>query len=192
MDRRGDRAAVAIVKTLSMAALAAASVAALSGCAAPDTAPAPAIPARLVVPATQELSLKTKAVGVQIYECAADRDDATHFEWVFRAPEATLLDAKGNRVGVHYAGPTWEANDGSKVLGEVKARDDGPDATAIPWLLLAAKSATGKGPLARTTSVQRILTVGGKAPGDGCGPAQAGREIRVPYEAAYYFYAAAR
>ena len=192
MDRRGDRAAVAIVKTLSMAALVAASVAALSGCAAPDTAPAPAIPARLVVPATQELSLKTKAVGVQIYECAADRDDATHFEWVFRAPEATLLDAKGNRVGVHYAGPTWEANDGSKVLGEVKARDDGPDATAIPWLLLAAKSATGKGPLARTTSVQRILTVGGKAPGDGCGPAQAGREIRVPYEAAYYFYAAAR
>jgi len=192
MDRRGDRAAVAIVKTLSMAALAAASVAALSGCAAPDTAPPPAIPARLVVPATQELSLKTKAVGVQIYECAADRDDATHFEWVFRAPEATLLDAKGNRVGVHYAGPTWEANDGSKVLGEVKARDDGPDATAIPWLLLAAKSATGKGPLARTTSVQRILTVGGKAPGDGCGPAQAGREIRVPYEAAYYFYAAAR
>ena len=192
MDRRGDSAAVAIVKTLSMAALAAASVAALSGCAAPDTAPAPAIPARLVVPATQELSLKTKAVGVQIYECAADRDDATHFEWVFRAPEATLLDAKGNRVGVHYAGPTWEANDGSKVLGEVKARDDGPDATAIPWLLLAAKSATGKGPLARTTSVQRILTVGGKAPGDGCGPAQAGREIRVPYEAAYYFYAAAR
>jgi hypothetical protein len=167
-------------------------VAALSGCAAPDTAPAPAIPARLVVPATQELSLKTKAVGVQIYECAADRDDATRFEWVFRAPEATLLDAKGNRVGVHYAGPTWEANDGSKVLGEVKARDDGPDATAIPWLLLAAKSATGKGPLARTTSVQRILTVGGKAPGDGCGPAQAGREIRVPYEAAYYFYAAAR
>jgi len=192
MDRRGDRAAVAIVKTLSMAALAAASVAALSGCAAPDTAPPPAIPARLVVPATQELSLKTKAVGVQIYECAADRDDATRFEWVFRAPEATLLDAKGNRVGVHYAGPTWEANDGSKVLGEVKARDDGPDATAIPWLLLAAKSATGKGPLARTTSVQRILTVGGKAPGDGCGPAQAGREIRVPYEAAYYFYAAAR
>jgi len=192
MDRRGDSAAVAIVKTLSMAALAAASVAALSGCAAPDTAPAPAIPARLVVPATQELSLKTKAVGVQIYECAADRDDATRFEWVFRAPEATLLDAKGNRVGVHYAGPTWEANDGSKVLGEVKARDDGPDATAIPWLLLAAKSATGKGPLARTTSVQRILTVGGKAPGDGCGPAQAGREIRVPYEAAYYFYAAAR
>jgi len=192
MDRRGDRAAVAIVKTLSMAALVAASVAALSGCAAPDTAPAPAIPARLVVPATQELSLKTKAVGVQIYECAADRDDATRFEWVFRAPEATLLDAKGNRVGVHYAGPTWEANDGSKVLGEVKARDDGPDATAIPWLLLAAKSATGKGPLARTTSVQRILTVGGKAPGDGCGPAQAGREIRVPYEAAYYFYAAAR
>ena len=82
MDRRGDRAAVAIVKTLSMAALAAASVAALSGCAAPDTAPPPAIPARLVVPATQELSLKTKAVGVQIYECAADRDDATRFEWV--------------------------------------------------------------------------------------------------------------
>ena len=174
-----------------MAAIAAASwLAALSGCA--TTGAAPAIPARLVVPATQELSLQTRAVGVQIYDCTPAKDDATRFEWVFRAPEATLLDAKGNRVGTHYAGPTWESSDGSKVVGELKARDDGPDATAIPWLLLSAKSVSGKGPLARTTSVQRIQTVGGKAPGDGCGPAQAGKELRVPYEAAYYFYAAAR
>ena len=67
-----------------------------------------------------------------------------------------------------------------------------PSLAARQGIVPGIKVDTGKGPLARTTSVQRILTVGGKAPGDGCGPAQAGREIRVPYEAAYYFYAAAR
>jgi len=49
------------------------------------------------------------------------------------------------KIGKHYAGPTWESNDGSKVVGEVKARDDGPAPTAIPWLLLSAKSTSGNG-----------------------------------------------
>ncbi|MEP6656547.1 MAG: DUF3455 domain-containing protein [Betaproteobacteria bacterium] len=136
------------------------------------------------------LLLETRATGVQIYDCKPGKDDPARFEWVFRAPEADLFDAAGRKIGKHYAGPTWEGNDGSKAVGEIKARDDGPDVNAIPWLLLSAKSTSGIGVLGRTVSVQRVRTVGGKAPVDGCGQAQAGKETRVPYGAAYYFYVA--
>ena len=39
-------------------------------------------------------------------------------------------------VGIHYGGPTWESLSGSKVVGAVIDRAT-PDASAIPWLLLA-------------------------------------------------------
>jgi hypothetical protein len=165
-------------------------VALLAGCATPGTGTAPSVPDNLRVPAAQTLSLETRAAGVQIYDCKPSKNDPAHFEWVFRAPEADLFDAAGKRIGRHYAGPTWESNDGSKVVGEVIARDDGPDANAIPWLLLSAKSTSSAGVLARTASVQRIQTVGGKAPAGGCSQAQAGKELRVPYTATYAFYVA--
>lgn len=76
---------------------------------------------------------------MQLNECKASKDDPMEFEWVFKAPEAELFNSAGKRIGRHYSGPTWEANDGSKVIGEVKARDNGPDPNAIPWLLLSAK-----------------------------------------------------
>jgi hypothetical protein len=138
------------------------------------------------------LSHQIPATGVQIYECVATKADPTKFEWVFRAPDAELFDTAGRKIGKHYAGPTWEAEDGSKVVAEVKGRDDGPDANAIPWLLLAAKSASGSGSFGRTQVIQRINTVGGKAPAGGCAQAQAGQIARVPYKATYYFYAPAR
>ena len=34
------------------------------------------------------------------------------------APDASLLDAKGQVIGKHFAGPSWQANDGSIVVGE--------------------------------------------------------------------------
>src|SRR5437773_10638752 len=158
----------------------------LAGCAAPNVGTNPLVPENLKVPAGQTLSLVSPATGVQIYECGATKTE--RFEWVFRAPEADLFDAAGKKIGEHYAGPTWESNDGSKAVGEVKARDDGPDVNAIPWLLLSAKSTSGVGVLGQTVSVQRVQTVGGQAPVGGCSPAQAGKEVRVPYSAAYYFY----
>ena len=164
-------------------------VALLAACATSHAGTLPAVPDSLAVPATQTLLLGTRASGVQIYDCKPSKDDPYRFEWVFRAPEADLFDAAGTRVGKHYAGPAWEANDGSKVVGEVKAHDDGPDANAIPWLLLSAKSTSGAGVLARTASVQRLQTVGGKPPAGGCSEARAGAEARVPYSATYYFYA---
>jgi len=98
----------------------------------------PVIPENLKAPTTQILSLEARAVGVQIYTCNARKDDPTRFEWVFKAPEADLFDTAGKKIGKHYAGPTWEANDGSKVVGELKTKADSPDANAIPWLLLSA------------------------------------------------------
>jgi hypothetical protein len=167
-------------------------VALLAGCATSKVGTVPLVPDSLKVPATQTLSLETRATGVQIYDCKPNKDDPTRFEWVFKAPEADLFDPAGTKIGKHYAGPTWESNDGSKVVGEVKARDDGPDANAIPWLLLGAKSTSGVGVFGQTVSVQRVQTVGGKAPVDGCSQAQAGKESRVPYKAVYYFYVARR
>jgi len=147
------------------------------------------VPDKLQVPAGQVLAFDLPARGVQIYVCTARKDDATKFEWTLKAPEAELFDASGKGVVKHYAGPTWEAGDGSMVVGEVKARDDGPDPNAIPWLLLSAKATSGNGMLGNIVSVQRLHTVGGKAPADGCSEAaHAGREVRVLYRARYAFY----
>ena len=148
------------------------------------------VPENLKVPATQTLAVSVQARGVQIYECGVSKADPARFEWIFKAPEAELFDKAGKKIGKHYAGPTWESDDGSKVVGAAKARDDGPDANAIPWLLLSATSAEGNGIFGKTQSVQRVNTVGGKAPADGCNQAQLGKIARVSYSATYNFYVA--
>ncbi len=147
------------------------------------------VPEKLRVAPDQVLALELRGEGVQIYVCTARKDDAAKFEWILKAPEARLFDDAGRLVGKHYGGPTWEGNDGSKVVGELKARDDGPDANAIPWLLLNAKASSGGGMFGKTTSIQRLRTVGGKAPAEGCSKAaEAGSEVRMPYQARYAFY----
>ena len=50
------------------------------------------------------------------------------------APEAELFDGDGKRVGHHFASPRWEADDGSRIVGSVKARADAPQRGAIAWL----------------------------------------------------------
>ncbi len=150
----------------------------------------PGVPEALKAPANQVVSLEAQGSGVQIYECKAGKDDPTRFEWVFKAPEADLFDIAGKKIGKHYAGPTWESNDGSKVVGEVKAKDSGPDPKAIPWLLLSARSNSGSGAFSKIQSIQRLYTTGGVAPAEGCTQAQVGKEVGVPYKAKYYFYTA--
>src|SRR4029077_4913833 len=59
------------------------------------------MPDALKVPGTQELSLEVQATGVQVYECKASKDEPTRFEWVFKAPEAVLLDSAGKKIGRH-------------------------------------------------------------------------------------------
>jgi hypothetical protein len=162
----------------------------LSGSASSTAVRPPDAPEALRPPADQVLALEAHATGVQIYECAASPDQPARFEWVFKAPEAELFDRTGRKVGKHYAGPTWESTDGSAVVGEVKARDGGPDPSAIPWLLLSTKSNSGAGVFSQVKSIQRLQTVGGKAPSAPCSKDNAQQVARVPYKAAYYFYVA--
>lgn len=148
------------------------------------------IPDGLRPPDGQVLALAARATGVQIYECKAVKDNPAQFSWTLKAPEADLKDLSGKAVGKHYAGPTWEASDGSKVMGEVVAKHDAPDVTSIPWLLLRAKSTSGSGIFSAIASVQRLKTSGGSAPASGCDSSQSGKESRVPYSAEYRFYKA--
>jgi hypothetical protein len=164
--------------------------------AAPPAAPAtteskptpPATPDAIKAPNPASLAYKGNAVGAQVYVCEPSKESKGKFEWTLKAPDATLTDDAGKPFAKHYAGPTWEAPDGSKVVAALKAKADAPDATAIPWLLLEAKSNDGQGVLANVGWVQRVQTVGGKAPATGCDKAHAGTQTRVDYRASYYFY----
>jgi len=162
----------------------------LSSCGMVNVNTNPAAPEKLKVPDGQKLSLESPATGVQIYECKLNQANLGRWEWVLKAPEADLFDSTGKKIGKHYGGPTWESNDGSKVVGEVKAKEDSPDSTAIPLLLLSAKSTSGTGVFSNVQSIHRLQTAGGKAPAAGCDKTQANKELRVPYKATYYFYVA--
>lgn len=150
-------------------------------------APLAGVPDKLKPGANESVAMVVPAKGVQIYECRAKKD-AQGYEWAFVAPQAELLDARGKRIGRHYAGPHWEAADGSKVVGAVKERADAPSADAIPWLLLGAKSVGPDGSFSRVSSIQRVNTFGGVAPKAGCSSETAGTSTRIAYTADYYFF----
>jgi hypothetical protein len=160
-----------------------------AGCVNLPTMSTKGVPPALKTPDGEVLSIAAHAAGVQIYECLATTG-ATAFAWTLKGPEAQLRYEAGRELGKHYAGPTWEANDGSKVVGDVVAHEAGPDPTAIPWLLLRAKTTSGTGVFTAVRSIQRLHTSGGKAPTTGCEKQYAGTEVRVAYSADYYFYTA--
>lgn len=157
--------------------------------AAPQNA-AIAVPETLNPTAGETLLMVVPAVGVQVYECRAAKAMPGAFEWAFVAPEAELFDPRGDRIGIHYAGPHWEAADGSRIVGVVKARADAPRAGTIPWLLLATRSVGTQGAFSKVASIQRVNTTGGAAPAHGCSQAAVGDMARVAYTADYYFFGA--
>lgn len=160
-----------------------------SASATPVALTLPETPDNIKPPAPAKLVLKANAKGAQIYVCDKSKDPKLGYEWTLKGPDAVLSDESGKAIGRHYAGPTWESVDGSKVVAAVKSKVDAPDSAAIPWLLLEAKSAEGQGALGKVTWVQRVHTSAGKAPATGCDKAHAGSEARVDYAAEYYFYA---
>jgi|GEM_PF-549104 len=153
-----------------------------------STIAAPTVPDALKPTSTDGVVAKTNAKGFQVYECKASTAGGAAFAWALTGPDAELSDDQGKAMGKHYAGPTWEAPDGSKVVGEKVQQADSPQATAVPWLLLRAKSTSGKGAFEHVTFVQRVDTTGGKAPASGCDAAHTGATTKVPYTATYYFY----
>ena len=142
--------------------------------------PAPDVPGDIAAPAGEKVFLVEHAVGVQIYSCNGT-------SWGLVAPRANLYDDHGKLEMTHYAGPTWETVEGSKVVGR-RVNGVQPDQTAIPWLLLEATSTTN-GRLAHIKHIQRINTAGGMAPAAGtCTPSTAGAVAEIPYTADYYFW----
>jgi len=154
--------------------------------ALPFSIPARQVPQQLQPPANEQLLLQVHAKGDQVYTCKANVEQ---YAWILKAPDAQLFDKSGKLFGRHFAGPSWEANDGSRVTGQAVANAPSPDANSIPWLLVKIVSHDGSGVLSRATSIQRLYTKGGKAPSSGCGESHAGQELRVPYSADYLFYA---
>jgi Protein of unknown function (DUF3455) len=155
----------------------------------PHTIPCPAnVPEALNPPAEATIELGLPATGVQIYTCASPKPGEAP-TWTPDGPHAVL--SSGDHVAViHFAGPTWQGLDGSQVKGTRLASADAPNATAVPWLLLSG-APTGAGTFAQTTHIQRLDTVGGKAPSAGCDASHVGAKALVPYRANYFFYRSA-
>jgi len=138
-------------------------------------------PGGIAVEAGNKVFLIVHAIGTQNYTCTGAGT------WSAAVPQADLFADNGHQIGTHFAGPTWQLKDGSKVLGmRLKGVTVGTD--AIPWLLLKAVTtipgADGDR-LVPTTFIQRVHTTGGLPPAGACSPEAT---VRVPYTADYYFY----
>jgi hypothetical protein len=145
------------------------------------------VPVDLHPPVGERELFTTHAKGDQIYVC---KNVDSQYAWTLKAPDASLFDEHGQRILKHYAGPTWEANDGSTVVGKVAASAASPDHQSIPWLLLSAVKHSGSGVMSGVLSIQRLNTNGGAAPSGGCDAAHVGSETRSNYTADYHFYGA--
>lgn len=128
------------------------------------------------VPPHSSLLLQAVGSGDQVYGCI-------NGSWALKAPDAKLLNQEGSVIGRHFAGPTWQLNDGSWVKGKAVAKQVAPDPTAVPWLLLESVGGTGR--LAAVRFIQRTETHGGNAPDGSCNH---GAMRIVPYTATYSFY----
>jgi hypothetical protein len=147
-----------------------------------------ALPEAVRVPAGQMQKMATTGVGEITYECREKAGMAGQHEWAFVAPVATLYAGNDRAVvGKYYAGPTWEAKDGSKITGKQVAV--APAAAGnIPLQLVKAEPAMGAGAMQGVNYIQRLNTKGGVAPAMACDAAAKGSRQQVRYEADYVFY----
>lgn len=166
----------------------------------------PAVPGDLVVDSTHKPYLVGHAIGTQNYVCAHSTTQPGAVVWTLFGPQATLFGDRGRQLMTHFlsatpddavARPTWQSSTDSSAMWATRvAGSSDPtyvDPNAIPWLLLDVVQVQ-EGPsrgdkLTETSFLQRINTVGGKAPSTGCdGAEDLGKTVMVPYEADYVFY----
>ncbi len=138
---------------------------------------------KLVIPAEVDLPVNLPAgntrlatyyaEGVQKYKAQVkEGSDPISYEWVFVAPKADLYDSNNVKVGTHGAGPYWAIHQLQTGMADSifaqqfsPARTVTPDAGSIPWLQLRPKEGkTPTGIFADVAYIQRIGTIGGKAP----------------------------
>jgi hypothetical protein len=163
-----------------------------------------AVPSNLEVPEGNTAFLTAHARGTQNYVCLLKSGG---FAWTFYGPQATLFDDSGNQLITHFLSanaaengtprPTWQDSSDTSLAwaAAIQASTDSNFVApgAIPWLLLqvvGTEYGTTLGDkLTSTTYIQRVNTLGGVAPADGCSlAADVGRKALVPYTADYVFY----
>ena len=116
--RRSGRAGLVLAALVAVVATAFLAQAALAG------PPPPSVPDGLPPQDGSKPYLIGHGVGVQ--NCACDG-----VAWNFVVPRADLLDYNGNLIIHHFGGPSWQAKDGSTVVGAVVAKAT-VDRSAIP------------------------------------------------------------
>lgn len=150
---------------------------------APVPAPSLGFFSKIKVPSTHEPTLQLASRGVQIFRCEK-RDSGP--VWVFRQPQADLLDSAGKTVGKHGANFSFEHDDGSRLVSTIAAYDEAPKPTDLRWLLLTTRS-FGKGAFENVTHVQRVNTAGGMPPAR-CDASQLNQLLRVDFTSDFVFY----
>jgi hypothetical protein len=139
---------------------------------------APEVPQEIAVNSTNKVHFHGFGIGFQVYTWDGS-------SWGTAVPDATLYDSDGNVVAKHFAGPSWQSNSGSLVVGAVDTKITVKQ-DAIPWVRLIAVHTEGPGIFADTTFIQRVNTVGGKAP-EAPGLV-VGQVAKSAYTADYFFF----
>lgn len=147
------------------------------------------LPESVRVPDGHKIILETTGVGEITYECRAKANSTSETEWVFVGPKAELNNRNGKQIGSYYGPPaTWEAKDGSKLTGTQVAVAPS-SAGNLPYQLVKANPAEGKGVLTGTAYIQRVALKGGVAPASACTTSNKGAKEVVKYQADYIFWA---
>jgi hypothetical protein len=146
-------------------------------------APSLGLFSRIKVPDDREPVLKLAARGAQVFRCEQRDGQGV---WVFRQPDAELVDAAGKVVGRHGANFSFEHVDGSRLVATIAAHDEAPKPTDLRWLLMTTRS-FGKGAFEGVTHAQRINTTGGMPPAS-CDAVHAGRVLRIDFTSDFLFY----
>ncbi|MCS4251687.1 DUF3455 domain-containing protein [Pseudomonas sp. BIGb0164] len=158
--------------------------------AAPSAFAQTGLPDSIKVPDGHKVALETTGVGEITYECRDKANAAGQVEWTFVGPKAVLNDRSGKQVGTYFGPPaTWQAQDGSKVTGtQLAVAPSG--AGNLPYQLVKANPAEGKGAMNGVSYIQRVALKGGVAPSSACTVADKGKQEVVKYQADYIFWAA--
>ena len=147
------------------------------------------LPDSIKVPDGHKVALETVGVGEITYECRDKANVAGQTEWTFVGPKAVLNDRSGKQVGTYFGPPaTWQALDGSKVTGTQLAVAPA-GAGNLPYQLVKANPAEGKGAMSGVSYIQRVALKGGVAPSSECSAVNKGQRQVVPYQADYIFWA---
>jgi hypothetical protein len=175
---------------------------------ATGAAAGPGLPTGLEIGDGFEPFLRTRAAGTQNYACVLTGGG---FKWQFVGPQATLYYGLPIQAATHFFSPnpdeggttraTWQHSlDTSRVWAKAIVTVDDPAIVGegnIAWLKLEVvgdrRGPTGGAYLARARFIQRLNTVGGKAPATGCSdPLHVGSLALVPYTTDYVFFRESR